>query len=339
MAKLFTPLKIRDLEIRNRVFMAPMCQYSAIDGVPNSWHQVHLASRAVGGVGLVIVEATGVVPEGRITDHCLGLYNQQQEEAFKPLVEVVKKNGAKIGIQLAHSGRKGVGSFDIVAPSAIAFDSSYKTPKALNQKEIEEVVESFFQAARRALSAGFDLVEIHMAHGYLLHQFLSPYSNKRSDEFGGSLANRMRLPLMVAKRIRDFWPPNLPVFVRLSATDWIGNEGWDIQEVVLFVKELKAIGIDFIDVSTGGNVANVKIPVGPNYQVSFAEQIKKQTSILSGAVGLITESIQAEKILVEGKADAILLGRVLLRDPYWAINAAQQLGNEKLFPKQYERAY
>lgn len=339
MAKLFTPLKIRDLEIRNRVFMAPMCQYSAIEGVPNSWHQVHLASRAVGGVGLVIVEATGVSPEGRISDHCLGLYNQQQEEAFKPIVEIVKRNGAKIAVQLAHSGRKGVGSFDVVAPSSIPFDSSYKMPKTLSKKEIEEVVESYFKAAKRALNAGFDVVEIHMAHGYLLHQFLSPYSNKRTDDFGSSLINRMRLPLMVAKVIRDVWPQNLPVFVRLSATDWIGKEGWDLEEVVLFVKELKNIGVDFIDVSSGGNVADVKIPIGPNYQVFFAEEIRKKAEILTGAVGLITESIQAEKILVEGKADAILLGRVLLRDPYWAINAAQQLGNEKIFPKQYERAY
>lgn len=338
-SKLFTPLKIRELEFKNRVFMAPMCQYSAVDGVPNEWHQVHLGSRAVGGVGLVLVEATAVVPEGRITDHCLGIYNQTQVDAFKSLTQIVQKNGAKIGIQLAHSGRKGFGKFEVVGPSAIAFDSNYKIPKELTHDEIFQVAESFLSGAKRALEAGFDMVEIHMAHGYLLHQFLSPYSNKRTDEFGGALENRMRLPLLIAKKIREFWPAHLPVFVRLSATDWIGKEGWDMEGVIPFVKELQKLGIDFIDVSSGGSVPKVKIPVGPNYQVGFAEQIKRETGILTGAVGLITEAVQAEQILVEEKADAILLGRVLLKDPYWAINAALSLDQAKIFPFQYERAY
>lgn len=336
---LFSPLKIRDLEIRNRVFMAPMCQYSAIEGVANDWHKVHLATRAIGGVGLVLVEATGIRPEGRITDHCLGIYNEEQVQAFFSIVKTVHQQGAKIGLQLAHSGRKGVGSFDIVAPSAMAFDSNYRIPKELDENEIEQIAQAFLEAAKRALTAGFDLVEIHMAHGYLLHQFLSPYSNKRTDQYGGSLENRMRLPLKIARMIRDFWPQNRPVFVRLSATDWTEKSSWNINEAVLFVKELQKLGVDFIDVSTGGNVSGVKIPVSENYQVTFAQQIKKQTGILTGAVGLITQAQQAEAILKENQADAILLGRVLLRDPYWAINAARNLDNANLFPVQYERAY
>ncbi len=340
-SKLFSPIRFRDLEVKNRIFMAPMCQYSAVDGMANDWHKIHLATRAVGGVGLVIVEATGVVPEGRITDQCLGIYNNEQVSAFKDLTRMVKSQGAQVGIQLAHSGRKGTGSFEVVAPSAISFSTtgSYKTPKELSTADIEKLVDAFESGARNALEAGFDLVEIHMAHGYLLHQFLSPYSNRRNDMYGGVLENRMRFPLAVAKRVRDFWPSEKPVFVRLSATDWIGKEGLEVEEVVLFVKELKKLGLDFIDVSTGGNVSDAIIPVAPNYQVFFAEKIKREAGIPTGAVGLITEANQAEKILQESQADAIFLGRVLLRDPYWAIHAAQILKEPVAVPKQYARAF
>lgn len=338
-SKLFSPIKIRNLEIKNKIFMAPMCQYSAKDGIPSDWHDIHLTSRAAGGVGLIIIEATGVVPNGRITDQCLGIYNELQLEAFKKIVSRVHQFGTKIGIQLAHSGRKGTGNFEIVAPTSIAFNSEYRVPKELSILEIDEITNSFVQAAKNAHKAGFDLVEIHMAHGYLLHQFLSPHSNKRSDEFGGSLVNRMRFPLNVAKKIRDIWPVDLPVFVRISATDWIESNGLTLEEIIEFSKELKKIGIDFLDVSTGGNVSDVKIPVGPNYQVAFANKIKKEVQIPTGAVGLITDALQAEKILQEDAADAILIGRALLRDPYWAINASTKLEGKTFIPIQYLRAF
>lgn len=336
---LFTPLKIRELILKNRIFMAPMCQYSAVEGVPNEWHHTHLTTRAVGGVGLLIVEATGVEPEGRISKQCLGIYNQEQVNAFKGITKAVKELGASIGIQLAHSGRKGDASFSLKAPSALPFSASYKTPAEMTVQQIEETAEAFLDGAKRALEAGFDVVEIHMAHGYLLHEFLSPYSNHRQDSFGGNLENRMRFPLMVARKIRDFWPAHLPVFVRVSATDWIGEAGWDLPETVVFARELKKIGIDFMDVSTGGNVPDARIPAEPLYQVPFAKKIKQETGLLTGAVGLITESHQAEAVLQNQEADAILLGRILLRDPYWALKAAVSLGDGKVHPHQYDRAF
>ena len=336
--KLFSQLTLRSLTLKNRIIVSPMCMYSAKDGVPNEWHMVHLGSRAVGGAAVVIVEATGVVPEGRITHACLALHNIAQAEAFKPITAFIKSQGSIPAIQLAHSGRKGEGGWPVSAPSAIAFSERYQTPKELTVLEINQLVQSFKQSAKLALVAGFQIIEAHGAHGYLLHEFLSPISNKRADEFGGSLQNRMRFPLMVAQALRDEWPQDLPVFFRISATDWVDG-GWSLDESVIFCQELKKIGIDFIDVSTGGNVTNVKIPLTPGYQVPFAEQIKKQVDIPTGAVGLITGARQAEDILIAGKADAILLARELLREPYWPIKAANDLGEKISVPLQYERAY
>jgi 2,4-dienoyl-CoA reductase-like NADH-dependent reductase (Old Yellow Enzyme family) len=338
-SKLFKPFKIRNLDIKNKIFMAPMCQYSAVDGVPNMWHSVHLGTRAAGGVGLILVEATGINPSGRISNKCLGLYNEAQKNAFKPIVEFIKSCGAVAGIQLNHSGRKGEGDWEILAPSAIAFSKDYRLPREMSKVEIENIKNDFLNSAKLALEAGFQVIEIHMAHGYLMHQFLSPISNKRSDEYGGSFENRIRFPLEIAKCIRDFWPSDLPVFVRISATDWMDLNAWDLEQSVQFVLKLKDLGIDFIDVSTGGNVAAAKIPVGKNYQVPFAKEIKLKTQMLTGAVGLITDAKQAEKILDNNEADVVFLGRVLLRDPYWALFAMKELEEEVLAPPQYLRAF
>ena len=336
--KLFSPLKLRELTFKNRIFLAPMCQYSALNGVPNNWHLVHLGARAIGGAALIIVEATGVVPEGRITKHCLGLYNDEQCDAFKPITEFIKSSGSIPGIQLAHSGRKAEGDWISCAPSAKAFSDRYQTPHELSISEIHSLVDCFVDSAHLALKAGFEVIEVHMAHGYLLHQFLSPLSNNRQDDFGGSLENRMRFPMMVAHALRAFWPSPLPVFVRLSATDWVDN-GWNLEESIQFCRELKKCGIDFIDVSTGGNVDQIKIPVEPNYQVKFSHEIKKEVEIATGAVGLITKAHQAEDILQNNSADVVLLGREFLREPYWPIKAALELGATPLITKQYVRAY
>lgn len=337
-AKLFSPLKIRETFLKNRIMVSPMCQYSAIDGIANDWHLVHLGSRAVGGAGLVMVEATGIVMEGRISYGCLSLENEIQRDAFKNITKFIRSQNSIPAIQLAHSGRKGEGDWDLYAPSAIAFSDSYKTPRALGTNEAYAIVDKFVHAAKLALEAGFEVIEIHMAHGYLMHQFLSPLSNLRTDEFGGVLENRMRLPLLVAKALRNFWPTEKSIFVRISATDWVEG-GWDINQSIIFCRELKKIGIDFIDVSTGGNVPKVTIPLVPGYQVSFADEIKNKVGILTGAVGLITDAHQAEDILISNKADAILLAREFLRDPYWPIKAAKQLGEVPVVPKQYERAF
>lgn len=337
-SKLFSPLKIRETYLKNRIMVAPMCQYSAVEGVANDWHLVHLGARAVGGAGLIIVEATGVVMEGRISNGCLSLENAKQRDAFKKITTFIKEQNSIPAIQLAHSGRKGEGDWDLYAPSAVAFSDQYRTPRALEIKEVYAIADKFVQAARHALEAGFEVIEAHMAHGYLMHQFLSPLSNFRTDEFGGTLENRMRLPLLVAKALRDFWPKDKAVFVRISATDWTEG-GWDLDQSIAFCRELKKIGIDFVDVSTGGNVANAKIPSGPGYQVEFASAIKKEVDILTGAVGLITKGRQAEEIIASEKADAVLLGREFLRDPYWPINAAIEMGEKPIVKKQYERAY
>ena len=336
---LLSPIQLRDLQLKNRIVMAPMCQYSAIDGVPNDWHLTHLGARAQGGTGLIIVEATGVVPEGRITDQCLGIYNDEQKNAFKRIVDFVHSQNCRIGIQLAHSGRKGTGSFMPVAPSPFAFSDKYKVPHELSIPEIQNIVQAFVDAAKRAREAGFDLVEIHMAHGYLMHEFLSPYSNHRTDEFGGSLQNRMRFPLMVAQAIREFWPQNLPVFARISATDWNSKSSWNENEAVVLCQELKKLGIDLIDVSSGGNLPDAVIPNEKNYQVPFAEKILKEVGIPTGAVGLITEAKQAEQILLNNQASVIILGRALLRNPHWAIDAALALDQKHIYPKQYARGY
>jgi 2,4-dienoyl-CoA reductase-like NADH-dependent reductase (Old Yellow Enzyme family) len=313
---------------------------------------VHLGSRAVGGAGLVMVEATGVTPEGRITPFDMGLWNERQSEALKPIVNFMKSQGARAGIQLAHAGRKASveapwrggkkiepekGGWTVLAPSAIAFDQDYLRPQEMSESDIQKLVGAFVNSARLAKSAGFEVIELHMAHGYLLHEFLSPLSNQRTDRYGGILENRLRLPLQLAKIIREEWPQELPLFVRISASDWTEG-GWDIEQSVALAKELKKLGVDLIDCSSGGVVPHVKIPTGPGYQVPFAERIKKDTGILTGAVGMITEAHQAEEILASEKADVIFMAREFLRDPYWPRHAAQVLGVEMLWPPQYERA-
>ena len=352
MTKLFSPLKLRELEFKNRIFVSPMCQYSAEGGIPNNWHLVHLGSRAVGGAALVMVEATGVCAEGRITPHCTGLWSDAHAEAFRPIVDFIRQQGSVPGIQIAHAGRKGscdvpwnggkylpigAGGWQTVAPSPIAFSPAHGTPRELSHGEIDGVVELFAAAARRALAAGFEVAEVHCAHGYLLNEFLSPLSNQRTDEYGGSMENRCRLPLKVAQTVRELWPQQWPVFVRISATDWVEG-GWDLAQSIQFSKWLKEIGIDLIDCSTGGMVLDAKIPVAPGFQVPFAAGVRKQAGIATGAVGLITEPAQAEQILKEEQADAIFLARELLRDPYWPLRAARELGVDVEWPNQYVRA-
>lgn len=350
--KLFSPLKLRSLELKNRIIVSPMCQYSAENGVANNWHMVHLGSRAIGGAAMVIVEATGVSAIGRITPHCLGLWNEEQVQALQPIAQFIKDHGSIPAIQLAHAGRKastevpwrggkGIaldqGGWTVVGPSHEAFRPDYPTPHALTTTEIINIVSEFVAATKRAENAGFQALELHMAHGYLMHQFLSPLSNHRTDEYGGSLENRMRFPLEVTTAVRKVWPDQLPLMVRISATDWTENS-WDENQSVVLVKELKKLGVDLIDTSTGGNVAKATIPIGPGYQVPFAEKIKKETDIITGAVGMITEPEQAEDILKSGKADVIIMARELLRDPYWPMHAAKKLGVDLPYPLQYERA-
>ena len=352
MSELFSPLKIRDVEFKNRVFVSPMCQYSAEDGMPNDWHLVHLGARAVGGAGLVILEATGVNPEGRITPHDLGIWSDGHAEAYSRIAKFIKEQGAVPGVQLAHAGRKAStdapwrggkavgedeGGWTPVAPSAVAFDEGFPAPKGMDEGDIRKVVEDFRAATHRSLAAGFEVVEVHMAHGYLLHQFLSPLSNRREDEYGGSLENRARLPLEVARVVREEWPEGLPVFVRISATDWVDG-GWSLQDSVWLSARLEELGIDLVDCSSGGLVPNASINVEPGYQVPFAEEVRREAGIATAAVGLITEPKQAEGIIANGKADAVLLARELLRDPHWPLRAAYELGEDADWPVQYERA-
>lgn len=352
MPHLFKPLNIRELTFKNRIFVSPMCQYSAMDGVPNDWHLVHLGSRAVGGAALIIAEATSISPEGRISHGDLGIWNDVQVNSFKKICNFIHEQGGIAGIQLAHAGRKAstnlswlrdenleaLHSWQTLAPSPIAFAEHYRVPKELSLSEIEMLIAQFVKAAERSLAAGFKVVEIHMAHGYLLHEFLSPISNKRTDIYGGPLENRMRLPLYVAEQVRKKWPSSLPVFVRISATDWLHSEGWTLQDSIEFSKKLKSLGVDLIDCSSGGNTPDAKIPIGPGYQVQFAEAIRKEASILSGAVGMITEARQANEIISTEKADVVLLARELLRDPYWPLHAAKVLGAEVEWPLPYQRA-
>lgn len=349
-SQLFAPLTLRSVTFKNRIFVSPMCQYSSIDGMPNDWHLVHLGSRAVGGAACVIMEATAVVPEGRISPGDAGIWNDVQAAAYRPITQFIKAQGAVPGIQIAHAGRKAaVGipwqggnplaarGWPLVAPSAVPFDQGYVTPQALSVAEIAAVVAAFVKAAERSLAAGFDVVEIHAAHGYLLHEFLSPLSNHRTDAYGGSLENRMRLLLEVAAAVRQVWPEHLPLLVRLSASDWVEG-GWDITQSVALSKKLRALGVDLLDASSGGMVAYAKIPAGPGYQVPFAAALKQEAGIVTGAVGAITDPAQAEQIIATGQADVVLLARELLRDPYWPLHAAQALGAEVAWPAQYERA-
>ncbi|HEY3327232.1 MAG TPA: NADH:flavin oxidoreductase/NADH oxidase [Novimethylophilus sp.] len=352
MAKLFTPLKLRGIEFKNRIFVSPMCQYSAEGGMPNNWHLVNYGSRAVGGAALVMVEATAICPEGRITPWCTGLWSDAHTEAFRPIADFIRSQGSVPGIQIGHAGRKascdapwrggrylpvGSGGWQTVAPSATPFTLSHGTPQALSPDAIDHVVELFTETAQRSLAAGFEVIEVHCAHGYLLNEFLSPLSNRREDEYGGNLENRCRLPLKVAQTIRDLWPEQWPVFVRISATDWVDG-GWDLAQSIQFAKWLKEIGIDLIDCSSGGLVADAKIPAAPGFQTPFAESIRHEAGIATGAVGLITDAHQAEHILVAGQADAVLLARELLRNPYWPLEAARKLGGDVKWPDQYARA-
>ncbi len=352
-SKLFEKYQLREIEFRNRIWVSPMCQYSSEDGMPTDWHLVHLGSRAVGGAGLVIQEATAVSPEGRISPSDAGIWSDAHAEAYKKITKFIKDNGAVAGIQLAHAGRKastgkpwngGVkvdekdGGWEAVAPTAQKFSENYPMPREMSKSDIEQATNDFVAAAKRAVEAGFEVIEIHAAHGYLFHEFLSLLSNKRTDEYGGSLENRMRFLLETAKQVRETVPQSLPIFVRISATDWT-DKGWDLAQSIALCKELKNIGIDLIDVSTGGNVPNASIPVAPNYQVSFAKEIREKVGIATGAVGMITEAKQAEEILQKGEADAILIAREFLREPYFPFAAAKELGAEiDYVPKQYGRA-
>jgi 2,4-dienoyl-CoA reductase-like NADH-dependent reductase (Old Yellow Enzyme family) len=349
--QLFTPFVQRSLTLRNRIAVSPMCQYSASDGMPDDWHLVHLGSRAVGGAALVIAEATGVSAEGRISAQDVGLWNDAQRDAWRPIARFIEAQGAVAGVQLAHAGRKASskrpwdgggaleeGGWTTVAPSAIPFDAGWHTPVALDEAGLRKVVEDFRAAAQRALDAGFRLVEIHAAHGYLLHQFLSPLSNRREDAYGGSFENRARLLREVVAAVREVWPAELPLWVRLSATDW-HEGGWDVEQSVRLVRELPALGVDLIDVSSGGLVPHVKIPVGPGYQVPFAARIRREAGIATAAVGLITEPEQAERIVAQGDADMVLIARESLRDPYFPRRAAEALGAKIDAPAQYRRAW
>ena len=350
---LFQPLRLRGIELKNRIVVSPMCEYSAKDGHPTSWHLVHLGSRAVGGAALVFTEATAITAVGRISAEDTGIYLDSHVDSWRPIVAFIREQGSLPGIQLAHAGRKAstaapwmggapvsldAGGWTPVAPSGIPFSSGYAIPRELSIEEIDQVVTDFGVAAHRALQAGFEVAEIHAAHGYLLHQFLSPLSNQRTDEYGGSFENRVRLPLRVAKDIRDKWPEKWPVFVRISATDWT-EQGWDLEQSIEFSRKLKNLGIDLIDVSSGGAVPGVRIPMGPGYQVGFAAAIRREAGIATGAVGMISDPAQAETIISTQQADVVLLARELLRDPYWPRRAAQALGVKIKPPVQYERAW
>lgn len=352
MSNLFTPLRIKTVQFKNRIVVSPMCEYSSIDGFATDWHLVHLGSRAVGGAGLIITEATAVSPEGRISPHDLGIWKDEQLEKLKQITSFITSQGTVPGMQLAHAGRKAStnvpwegrgkvaiedGGWEVLAPSAIAFSDNYPMPVALDQKGIQKVINDFTLAANRALQAGFKVIEIHAAHGYLVHQFLSPLSNHRTDEFGGPFDNRIRLLLEIIAGVQTVWPNDLPLLVRISATDW-ADGGWNLEESVQLARILKTKGVDLIDVSTGGLVNYQQITVGPAYQLPFASRIRKETGILTGTVGMITTSSQAETILVNGDADMIIMARELLRDPYFPLRAAHELKDNITWPVQYERA-
>jgi 2,4-dienoyl-CoA reductase-like NADH-dependent reductase (Old Yellow Enzyme family) len=353
MPGLFDPLAIRDLIFTNRVFVSPMCQYSSRDGYANDWHFVHLGTRAVGGAGLVLTEATAVLPEGRISPHDLGIWADGHIEMLTRIVSFIHEQGSIAGMQLAHAGRKastrrpweGQGKIPeaeggwkkVVAPSALAFADTYPMPEALTTNGIQEIVAAFAAAARRACQAGFRVLEIHGAHGYLIHEFLSPLSNKREDNYGGSFENRTRLCREIVTAVRSEWPKELPLFLRISATDWVDG-AWDIEQSAKLAGQLKQMEVDLIDCSSGGNVPHAKIPVGPGYQTAFAERIRRDAGIMTGAVGMITSPVQAEHIIQTGQADAVIIAREFLRDPYWPLRAARELEQPIAWPVQYLRA-
>lgn len=351
---LFDPLPLRSLTLRNRIVVSPMCQYSSEDGFASDWHLVHLGSRAVGGAGLVFTEATAVEARGRISPQDMGLWKDAQIDMLRRVTAFVHGQGAVAGIQLAHAGRKasvsrpweGGAPLDlplggwrpILAPSALPFDVGSTTPEAMSEGQIREVTDAFAQATRRGLAAGFQVLEIHAAHGYLLHEFLSPLTNKRTDAYGGAFENRIRLLREVVAAVRGAWPDTLPLFVRISATDWVKG-GWDLEQSILLSQQLKNEGVDLIDCSSGGIVPGVAIPIGPGYQTSFAERIRRDTGILTGAVGMITAAEQADTVLRTGQADVVVLARELLRDPYWPLHAAPKLHAKAQVPPQYGRAF
>ncbi len=353
-AHLFAPLRLREVELRNRIVVSPMCQYSSVDGFANDWHLVHLGSRAVGGAGLIILEASAVTEEGRISPDDLGIWKDEHIEMLGRIFEFMEAQGAVGGIQLAHAGRKAStsapwkghaplspaegGWSPIFGPSALAFDKEHQVPEELDRAGIDRVVRAFGEAARRALTAGARVVEIHAAHGYLLNSFLSPLSNKRADEYGGSFENRTRLLCEVTEEIRKVWPEKYPLFVRISATDWVEG-GWTVEDSVALAKKLGPLGVDLIDCSSGGNIADAKIPIGPGYQVEFAARVRKEAGIRTGAVGMITTPEQADNIVRNGEADVVLMAREFLRQPYWPLQAAKELGQKIAPPAQYGRAF
>ena len=356
MSPLFEPIQLRDLVIRNRVWVSPMCQYSSVDGLPDRWHLAHLGSFARGGAGLVFTEASAVLPEGRISPQDAGIWNDAQQMAWAEIVEFLHGQGARAGIQLAHAGRKAStlapwlgrgpvadedGGWQPVGPSALPFPGLRADPRELDTAGIAEVIDAFGAAARRAVAAGFDLLELHAAHGYLLHQFLSPHSNLRRDGYGGGFLDRARLLLEVVDAVRTAVPEGMPLVVRISATDW-ADGGWDVDDSVRLAGLLREHGVDLVDVSSGGNVADVRIPVGPGYQVDFARRVRSEAGVATGAVGMITEPEQAEEVVAAGCADVVLLARALLRNPHWSLLAAHRLGvrpGEGVeWPQQYERA-
>ena len=350
---LFHPFRLRSVTFPNRVGVAPMCQYSAEDGLANEWHLVHLGARAIGGAGLVISEATAVSPEGRISPQDLGLWDDAQVAALARVAAFVAAQGSVPAIQLAHAGRKAStlrpwdgggpaspergGWAPIVGPSAVPFDDGWAIPAPLDDAGMDRIADAFAAGARRALAAGFRVVEIHAAHGYLLHEFLSPLSNRREDAFGGSLENRMRFPLRVAAAVRAAWPEELPLFLRISTTDWVEG-GFVPEEAVVFARRARELGVDLVDCSSGGGHPKARIPLAPGYQVPFAERVRTEAGVATAAVGLITEPAMADAIVATGKADLVLLGRELLRDPQWPLRAAAKLGDPYPVPRPYERA-
>ncbi len=349
---LFAPLTIREVTFRNRIGVSPMCQYSSAEGFVNDWHLVHLGSRAVGGAGLVLTEAAAVSPRGRISPADLGIWDDQHVPGLQRLTGFIRAQDAVAGIQLAHAGRKAStappwqggrpvspadGGWEPVAPSAVAFDANAPIPRALDRDGIVELVNGFRHAAARAREAGFQVVEVHAAHGYLIHEFLSPLSNRRDDEYGGSYDNRVRLLKQVCRAVREEWPATLPLFVRVSATDWVEG-GWRPEDTVALAHHLSDYGVDLLDCSSGGNAPGVAIPAGPGYQVPLSQRVKDTVPMLTAAVGLITSASQADQIVRNEQADMILLAREMLRDPYWPLHAARQLGADLAWPKQYLRA-
>jgi 2,4-dienoyl-CoA reductase-like NADH-dependent reductase (Old Yellow Enzyme family) len=353
MSTLFSSLKIRNVKLKNRIAVSPMCQYSSNNGFPTDWHLVHLGSRAVGGAGLIFTEATAISPEGRISPDDAGIWNDEQMNAYKKITSFIKSQKSVLGIQLAHAGRKAStfspwkgsgkvpiedGGWQTLAPSPIPFSENFPLPKEMDENDIRIVVEQFSKAAARSIEAGFEIIELHFAHGYLVHEFYSPISNRRNDKYGGSLENRCRIAIEIARTARKTIPNDTPLFVRISSTDWV-EDGWNIDQSVQLAKWLKEAGVDLIDCSSGGNIPNAKIPTAPGYQIPFSERIKNEAKILTGGVGLITQAEQAEEIIKTEKADIVLLAREMLRDPNFALHAAKKL-NVYLedFPKQYLRA-